>query len=296
MAQPSAARGRKAADIHNDYETFVNKFKPKHTTDSCNTPTYIYDTLLQYLKDQGHITPDTPIIRPFWPDADYTHLDQYPQGSVVVDNPPFSILSQIVRYYNTHNIPYFLFAPSLTAFGLLRDNQQSTIIILDLNIIYQNGANVNTCFVTNLPTFQPYAAITDPDLYRHLYNAQATARREQNKKTVHPSYQYPDNLVTATILHRIAHHIPFQIPRDQSQRITALDAQRPHHKSIFGSGLLISNPLAAQLKAAQLRAAQLQSQTPIPNDIRLINDTPTFTFPLSPREQNIIENLENQEK
>lgn len=288
MAQPSAARGRKAADIHNDYKTFVNKFTPHHTTDSCNTPTYIYNALLQYLKDKRYITPDTPIVRPFWPDADYTHLDQYPQGSIVVDNPPFSILSQIVRYYNTHNIPYFLFAPSLTSFGLLRDNQQSTIIILDLNIIYQNGASVNTCFITNLPAFHPYAVTTDPDLYHLLYDAQATAR----KKEPLPRYQYPDNLVTATILHRIAHHIPFQLPRDQTSRVSALDAQRPLHKSIFGSGLLISNPLAASLRAAQLRAEALKSQKNF-NNIRLINGVPTFTFPLSPREQQIVQNLEH---
>lgn len=41
------------------------------------------------------------IVRPFWPGGDYEDFD-YPTGCVVIDNPPFSILSKIVRFYEDH--------------------------------------------------------------------------------------------------------------------------------------------------------------------------------------------------
>lgn len=79
--------------------------------------------------------------------------------------------------------------------------------------------------------------------------------------------------------------IPFQIPRDQSHPIASLAAQRPHHKSIFGSGLLIPDTLAAQLQAAQLQAAQFQAA-------QFVHETKTFVFQLSEDEKTIIKNLE----
>ncbi|OZG51970.1 ParB-like nuclease [Pseudoscardovia suis] len=53
---------------------------------------------------------DVPIVRPFWPGADYGRVE-YPGGCVVVDNPPFSILSKIIRFYQAHGVRFFLFAP-----------------------------------------------------------------------------------------------------------------------------------------------------------------------------------------
>ncbi|MFR0556541.1 hypothetical protein [Pseudoscardovia radai] len=53
---------------------------------------------------------DVPIVRPFWPGTDYERA-QYPDGCVVVDNPPFSILAKIIRFYQAHGIRFFLFAP-----------------------------------------------------------------------------------------------------------------------------------------------------------------------------------------
>ena len=275
MAAPSKLKGQNHQQVQTNYEAFIDKFKPRHTTDECYTPEYIYTALLGWLQDEGHITPATPIIRPFYPDGDYTRLDQYAPGAVVVDNPPFSILTPITRFYLQHNIPFFLFCPSLTSFHMAKSNPGATIIIVDLSIIYDNGARVNTAFVTNLPAFQPYAVITAPDLYNRLDQAQRTARAEARAKKAPPRYQYPANLVTATILHRIARTIPFQIPRAQSHPIPSLAAQRPLHKAIFGTGLLIPDTLAAQLQAAQLQAAQ-----------------PKIVFPLSEDEKAIVKDLE----
>ncbi len=280
MAAPSKSKGKARQQVLTDYEAFINKFKPRHTTDECYTPEYIYTALLGWLQDEGHITPATPIIRPFYPEGDYTRLDQYTPGAIVVDNPPFSIITPITRFYLQHNIPFFLFCPSLTSFAIAKNNPDATIIIVNLQIIYDNGAIVNTAFVTNLPAFQPYAAITAPDLYNRLDQAQRTARAEVREKKALPRYQYPANLVTATILHRIACTIPFQIPRAQSHPISSLAAQRPLHKVIFGSGLLIPDTLAAQLQAAQLQAAPLPATQP------------SIVFPLSEDEKAIIKDLE----
>lgn len=58
------------------------------------------------------------IYRPFYPGGDYRHFE-YGEG-VVIDNPPFSILAEIVDFYNRQGIEYFLFCPGLKASGRLR--------------------------------------------------------------------------------------------------------------------------------------------------------------------------------
>ena len=95
------------------YEEFVDKFKPKKTTDDCYTPPEVYDAVLAWVRAEYDIADDVPIVRPFWPGADYERA-AYPDGCVVVDNPPFSILAKIIRFYQAHGVRFFLFAPSLT--------------------------------------------------------------------------------------------------------------------------------------------------------------------------------------
>ena len=77
----------------NDYGGFVEKFKPKKTTDDCYTPPAVYDAVLQYVRETYHIADDVPIVRPFYPGGDYENYD-YPEGCMVVDNPPFSIFAK----------------------------------------------------------------------------------------------------------------------------------------------------------------------------------------------------------
>lgn len=95
------------------YEEFVEKFKPKLTTDDCATPELVYDAVLGWVAKEYGIDPKS-VLRPFWPGLDYQQ-QEYPDGCVVVDNPPFSILSKICEWYLDRNIKFFLFAPSLTA-------------------------------------------------------------------------------------------------------------------------------------------------------------------------------------
>ena len=96
-----------------DYESFVKKFdadKPK-TTDDCYTPPAIYEAVLDWLKGEVDLS-GMEIMRPFYPGGDYK-TELYHSDCVVVDNPPFSILSEITTFYIAMGVKFFLFAPAL---------------------------------------------------------------------------------------------------------------------------------------------------------------------------------------
>lgn len=128
------------------YEEFVEKFKPKKTTDDCMTPPAVYDIVADWVAARYGVA-RYDMCRPFWPGADYEEFDY--NGRVVVDNPPFSILGKILKFYNEHNIKYFLFAPMLTCFNHL---DKCDAVLIKPAITYENGAQVRTAFLTNLPT------------------------------------------------------------------------------------------------------------------------------------------------
>lgn len=170
-----------------EYQQFVEKFKPKKTTDDCYTPPIIYDILLEWCKSKLDIE-GRPIVRPFYPGGDYEHYD-YPEDCVVIDNPPFSIYSKIINFYNNHNIDYVLFCPSLT--GVIPN---TTFIAVDGRVVYENGACVNTSFVSNM--FGDLLAFTAPELKEAIDKAQ------DNKKKLN-KYQWPENVVSVSDLQMI---------------------------------------------------------------------------------------------
>ena len=130
------------ADESDDYRAFVEKFKPKKTTDDCYTPPEIYEVVLDWVVARYGIKRDG-VMRPFWPGGDYER-EEYPAGCTVVDNPPFSILSKICSFYMERSIKFFLFAPSLTALGAAgrRYVLDTNHIIPHGSITYENGAVV----------------------------------------------------------------------------------------------------------------------------------------------------------
>ena len=146
-----------------NYEEFVNKFKPKLTTDDCYTPPKIYAVVLEWVKKYYGV--NERIIRPFNPNDDYKKYDY--SNAVVVDNPPSSILAEIIDYYLDNNIKFFLFAPGLTCFHYLAKNRKVCILPIDVTITYENGARVNTGFVTNL---ENNAININAELYKLIKN------------------------------------------------------------------------------------------------------------------------------
>lgn len=182
----------------NDYEGFVEKFKAKKTTDDCYTPPAVYEAVLGWVKERYGIRENVPIVRPFWPGGDYEHFD-YPEGCIVIDNPPFSILTKIVRFYSDRKVRFFLFAPSLTFVHYAKKNGVS-IIPTNAAVAYENGAKIRTAFITDLE-LSPKIIISGKlnNLIKSA-NKQAKPKDRKKKKTAY----YPPCILTSTRLCRIS--------------------------------------------------------------------------------------------
>lgn len=259
-------------DVDADYKMFLDKFKPKKTTDDCYTPPNIYKVVLEWCVEEYGIDPDN-IKRPFFPNGDYEQ-DEYPDGCTVVDNPPFSIISQIVRNYNAAGIKYFLFAPYLTN---LSTGDACCHIITASAITYENGAEIGTSFLTNLDECRLRSC---PELGRRI-----KAANEENLKAIKrqvPKYKYPNEVITASALGYLAvHGEELKILPEDCYFVRSIDSQKATGKTLFGAGYLLSKRAAAERAAAERAAAE--------------KDTVT-KWALSEREKEIIKQLGGKTK
>lgn len=178
---------------NDEYNEFLEKFEVKKTTDDCYTPQLVYDAVAQYVSETYEIDKDR-MVRPFYPGGDY-QKEKYAPDDVVVDNPPFSILSEIVDFYEQNNIKFFMFAPHLTIFG---GGRKVCGVITNSEIIYENGARVPTSFLTNLE--DEYRIITAPKLYEMVKEAN---KENLNTKEM-PKYTYPNEVVTSSSIANFA--------------------------------------------------------------------------------------------
>lgn len=250
-----------------EYYDWLQKFEKRNTSDDTFTPPLVYDIVLDYVNQHILNLDGLMIERPFYPDGDYqTHAQNYDENTVVIDNPPFSILAKIIDFYIANNIKFFLFAPALTVLNSMI-NKSCTAIIAPASITYDNGAVVDTCFVTNL--CGDVRAMTAPKLYNAL-NA-----LEQQKPTL-PKYQYPSNVLMVNDLKKLCKAgIEFSVSANESVFIGQLDNQKPHKKSLFGGGLLINNGKAKEM---QEKLSQIKKEC--------------FVWELSERELALVDGLE----
>lgn len=255
-----------------DYDEFVDKFKHKKTTDDCYTPPAIYEAVLSWCEKEYGID-RANVIRPFKPGGDYQREDY--TNRVVVDNPPFSILTKIVDWYTEQGIKYFLFAPSLTALNYAY-RKGVCCVFVNARLFYGNGAQVRTAFITNLDDCVSRSA---RDLSRELDEINMQVKREKvygkthQRYTKPPKVNYPSELMTSSRLANLtAKGVKFKIKR--AHFVRQLDAQKPLKKTIFGCGLLISRKDAEDIRKQE---EQLQDET--------------YTFELSERERAIVDNL-----
>lgn len=237
------------------YSEFVEKFKPKNTTDDCITPSRVYEAVATWVACEYNLDAQF-FVRPFWPGGDYEAYE-YPDGCVVVDNPPFSILSKIISFYTEHHIRFFLFAPTLTLFSA-KASRDCCVLPCHLTITYENGAKVNTSFVTNLEP-EELLARTVPDMVATVQDvADACARAT---KVHHPKYVYDPHVITAAQLATYARHgVSISVPRRETIRVSRLDCQKASKKGIFGTGLLVSDRLAAEAERARIEAERARAQ------------------------------------
>ena len=241
-----------------EYADFLAKFDAKKTTDDCFTPPAVFAAVHQWAAAEYRLQ-GRRIVRPFHPGGDFLAFEYQP-GDVVLDNPPFSIITKIRRFYDEHGIDYFLFAPSLTLLSIMAP----TMLVVAETVEYANGAKVATSFITSL---EPHTRVrTAPALAQAL-------RAARPAKAALPKYAYPDNVRNAALLGRVS-SVDFSIPANECEFISALDSQRDAGKAIFGGGVIMSAAKAAELKAAELKAAVESTE-----------------WRLSPRELQIIERL-----
>ena len=133
---------------------------------------------------------------------------------------------------------------------------------------YENGARVNTSFVTNLDRFEMRGA---PALRTAVEEAQADGAPTM------PKYDYPAEVVTAPMLARYSKYgIDFAVESRECEFIRALDMQREMGKGIYGSGYLIGGDVLARRAEADRRV------TPWAEHV---------TFELSGRERGIVGRL-----
>ena len=251
-------------NLFSDYDAFLDKFEAKKTTDDCYTPKDVMDIVINYVNEKYPLA-GKKIIRPFFPGGDFESVD-YTNDMVVVDNPPFSIISKICKFYIERNIPFFLFAPHLTLFS---SDIDMTHIVVGGDITYENGATVKTSFLSNM--FGDIKVIGDAELLEKF------KQLNESKKVNLPKYDYPDEVVTVSqVAYIIERGISLKINKKDAKHCRGLDAQKKHKKLIFGSGFLLSEKAAAEKAAAEKAAAE--------------KDT-VIVWELSQREREIIKSL-----
>lgn len=246
------------------YEEFVEKFKPKKTTDDCYTPDDVYTTIRDYFVDYFHLE-GRKIVRPFYPGGDYEHYE-YPKGCVVLDNPPFSIITNICRFYKKNGIDFLLFAPALTLCDIASGDMN--YIVDNTKITYLNGAIVSTSFVTNMGNYKLVGIGQD------LSNAIMKLPSQKKNKVNRQKYDNPVNVFSLSIYSNS--FLKFQIPAENCHFI-----RKVGNIPLYGGGFLIDTETGTRLQDEKKR---------------LKDETKIIVRKLSPEQQKIVEQLDNNKK
>lgn len=236
------------------YEEFVAKFKknaPK-TPDDCYTPQPVYEVVKEYALKLAGLTEETCTpVRPFYPGGDYRNYD-YPADAYVIDNPPFSILSEIRQFYMEKGIKYFLFAPHKTIFSCM-NSCKDTRIVMKAVIIYDSGVSIATSFVTNV-LGKDILIKTAPELLTALRRTVALTKGNKNNvlgvKNEYPRNMFPFQKINAVM------YADFHIKRSECKTINKFKMRSECEtgnkiKAPFGRfALIIPDSVADRYEAA----------------------------------------------
>lgn len=265
-------RGSQSSIVFHDYESFLAKFAdaPK-TTDDCFTPQDVYEAVVDYVGSIVDMS-DKVVLRPFFPGGDYENAE-YPVNGIVIDNPPFSMFLPIVKFYTARKIPFFLFGPGMT---IVWASKYCTVLCINNNIVFENGANVACNFASNL--FGDTVAMTAPCLSQAI-----AACPSQNTKAKTSQYTYPDNMLCVSDLQAICKGgVDFAVSRNETHMIDKMDLH-PKKCNIFGTRFLVSDDVVERKKRALELSKEEQAKAG------------TFVnIQLSDRERRIIERLNKQ--
>ena len=149
----------------------------------------------------------------------------------------------------------------------------------DSTVIYENGANVKTSFVTNMDRWKIRSA---NDLRLAIGKAQET-----EEKPSLPKYEYPHHVITSARLAKLVNRgLEFFFSDEDLSFTRTLDSQRPLKKALFGAGYLISEQKALEQKALEQKALE---QKALEQKVR--EQEQRIFWELSDREKEIIKNL-----
>ena len=260
--------------VFHDYESYVAKFteNPK-TTDDTFTPRDVYEAVLKYVGEVVDLT-GKQILRPFYPGGDYRNAE-YPEDGIVIDNPPFSIFTEIVKFYTATGIPFFLFGQGKTIMCCVK--YCTAVIVTDL-LTYENGARIYTNFASNL--FGDTIIMTAPRLNDLIFSCPS-----QNVKANLAQYNYPPELLSFSQMQTICRGgVEFAVKRSECQILKNLDN---HPKSLFGEHILLSSAKAEEKESAKTLAQDNAERQ------RLERSGMSGVIPLSERERRIVERLSN---
>ena len=251
--------------IFRDYESYIAKFADQEkTTDDTYTPPDVFDAVVKYVSSVYDMT-DKVILRPFYPGGDYENAE-YPENGVVIDNPPFSIFSNICKFYTANDIPFFLFGPGLTIASCCK---YCTAVVINCGITFENGAIIPCNFASNL--FGDTMIMTAPILNRLIGNCESQRKKAAGKAVY--TYKFPLELLSVSDLSIFCREgIEFSVSRDEGYIVRRLD-NFPRTSGLFGDHLLIS-----EKKAMEKAEAERKAHRNVP-------------VPLSEREKNIIARL-----
>lgn len=124
---------------------------------------------------------------------------------------------------------FFLFAPHLT---LLNAGHLACSVFVDVSIVYDNGAKINTGFVTNLD--KENMIRTEPELRKRLIIVQ---KQEKPKRA---AYNFPPHLLNSARFGKYADR-KLRIPRKQCQYVNNIESMRLAGKHPFGGSVIVSD-------------------------------------------------------
>ena len=269
-------RAGEISEEDEEYQAFLEKFQLKKTTDDCYTPEPVYEAVAQWVSVTYKLD-RAKFVRPFYPGGDY-EAERYAKDAVVVDNPPFSILSEILNFYKEKGVKFFLFAPTLTLFSS-SSSSSSTALPCGVAVTYENGASVNTSFLTNLED-KAVRLRSAPSLYKAVKEGNDQNLRELHKEL--PRYSYDHHIITAPWVGALSRlGIPFSVPVSESEPISHLDAQKESGKAIYGKGYIVGDRVFAEREKAEREKAEREKA----------EREKAERWTLSPREMEIVKRL-----
>lgn len=227
------------------YKYCITNGRNIHTADECYTSPEVYDTVLKYVIERYHLQ-GKHIVRPFVPGGNYQQY-VYDKNDVVIDNPPFSMTTEITKWYINHDIPFFLFINGIYAVSLSRGlHGKATVIATNANVSFWHKPNnkvIKMGFVTNL---EPKNIVLRGDV------ALTDKLNDLVKKKTLNKFKYPKNIIrNSDVSTAINRGVELQLTTDNCLFENNLDYHKKHKLSdVHGGCYLVDDNVYNEYKAA----------------------------------------------